>query len=126
MSDGETPEKDAKTGRFKSGNIGGPGRPRGARNKLTELFLKDLLGAWETKGAEAIQRVIEEKPSDFLKIVAGLMPQKVEVSRPEGEMTDAELADALDKLDGLLAFAKSAGGHAGSADGGEGTSRTTH
>lgn len=59
---------------FKPGN---PGRPKGARNKLGEKFLEDMLAAWEDKGIGAIERVIIERPQDFLKVVASILPKEI-------------------------------------------------
>lgn len=101
MSD-KKPEKDDKTGRFLTGNIGG-GRPKGARAKLGELFLEDMLTAWESKGAAAIHTVIEKRPQDFLKVVASLMPKDLNVNINQiGEMTDEQLLDRLRKLDATI------------------------
>ena len=46
--------------RFQPGN---PGKPKGARNKLQEDFLKDILAAWEKSGSEAIDAMIADKLS---------------------------------------------------------------
>ena len=57
-------------GRYLKGIAGGPGRPAGSRNKLTEEFLGDLHAAWHEQGREAIDRVVAERPEVFLAIVA--------------------------------------------------------
>jgi hypothetical protein len=57
-------------GRYLKGIAGGPGRPPGSRNRLTEDFLGDLHAAWLERGREAIDRVIDERPEAFLGIVA--------------------------------------------------------
>ena len=57
-------------GRYLKGMPGGPGRPRGSRNKLTEDFFADLHAAWKEHGRAAIYRVIAERPEAFLAIVA--------------------------------------------------------
>ena len=45
-------QRDAKSGRFLTGSNGGPGRPRGSRNLLSEDFLRDLHKEWEMSGNE--------------------------------------------------------------------------
>ena len=43
-------------GRYLKGIAGGPGRPPGSRNRLTEDFLGDVHAAWLERGREAIDR----------------------------------------------------------------------
>ena len=57
-------------GRYLKGIAGGPGRPAGSRNRLTEDFLGDLHTAWQEHGRDAINRVVTERPEVFLAIVA--------------------------------------------------------
>src|SRR3954463_15693469 len=72
-------KRDTKTGRFQPGNNGG-GRPRGSRNKLGERFLNDLVDAWDTHGATALQTCAQLEPTQFCKIVAGILPRVILVS----------------------------------------------
>lgn len=100
--------RDPETGQFVKGYNGGPGRPKGSRNKLGEAFLQDMHAAWEAKGVEAINRVIEERPQDFLKVVAGILPKEMNVNVKDiDSMTDeqldghiSQLAAAIDRLEG--------------------------
>lgn len=92
------PEKDAETGRFVTGNIGG-GRPKGARNKLGEAFLQDMLADWEEHGVKVIQTVRAEKPDVYLKTVASILPQQLNVKvEPFEEMTDEQLRKHAERL----------------------------
>lgn len=59
---------------FKPGN---PGRPKGARNRLGEAFLEDMLAAWTEKGPAAIEAVLRDRPQDFLKVVASILPKEI-------------------------------------------------
>jgi hypothetical protein len=69
--------RDASSGRFITGNNGG-GRPRGARNRLSEVFLENLLSEWERSGQEALRKCATDEPAQFCKIVANLMPAKID------------------------------------------------
>jgi hypothetical protein len=85
---------------WKPGQSGNPaGRKKGFRNRLGEAFLQDMLSAWEANGKAAIDRVIEERPHEFIKAVAGILPKDVNI-RTEAvqELSDDELAAALAAL----------------------------
>lgn len=99
----DRPEKDPKTGRFLPGNSGFGGKPKGARNKLGEAFLEDLLASWEANGPSVITRVIEEKPEQYLKVVASLMPRDLNVNMNQmDDMTDDQLIKRIRTLDAAI------------------------
>ncbi len=60
--------------RFKEGN---PGRPKGSRNKLGEAFIQALHESFQEHGPETIERVRLERPDQYLKVVAAVIPQEV-------------------------------------------------
>ncbi len=96
-------EKDPETGRFLTGNSGG-GRPKGSCNKLGEQFLEALAQDFTAHGQEAIVACREEKPTEYVKVVAGLLPKELLVRKdPVDEMSDKEISDALDILRGIVA-----------------------
>jgi len=87
---------------FEPGKSGNPaGRPLGTRNKVAEDFIKAIADDFGTYGASVIERVRQEKPEVYLRVIAGLVPQKFDV---EGRLTlntstkeqrDAAVAAAL-------------------------------
>lgn len=109
MADG----RDEKTGQFLKGFSGGPGRQKGSRNKLGEDFLQKLQADFEAHGKEAIEVVRAERPADYLKVVASLLPKQVEIKEGAFDGVNDE------QLAAIVAAARSA---LGLIDGGsEGT-----
>jgi hypothetical protein len=62
-------------GRFLMGNIGGPGRPKGSRNKLAQEFIDACYDSWQTHGAAALDRMATETPAKYCALMANLIPQ---------------------------------------------------
>ena len=90
--------------RFKPGQSGNPaGRPRGARSKLGEDFLKAIQEDFAAHGVEAIQRVRTERPDVYLKVVASILPResKLTIDDKKRDATDWTRAE-------LVAFLNSA------------------
>jgi hypothetical protein len=86
----ETTEPKQVGTQFKPGQSGNPkGRPKGARSKLGEAFLNELLADFGKGGTEAIVKVREERPQDYLKVIASILPK--ELSGLEGEPIVAEI-----------------------------------
>ena len=90
-------DKDEK-GRFITGNNGG-GRPMGARNKLSEQFIHDIYASWQAHGKAAIREMIETKPSEYVKVVASLLPKELNIDHSGLEdLTDKQLVQRLKAL----------------------------
>lgn len=77
--------------RFQPGNPGGPGRPKGSRNRLSETFLDALYTDFQANGVEAIAAARAESPLGYVRVIAGLLPQKLEVNRGATDVSDDEL-----------------------------------
>jgi hypothetical protein len=77
---------------FKPGNPGGPGRPKGSRNKLGEAFLEALCDDFKEHGVQAIIDMRQESPKDYVKVVASTLPSQLNVKVSEwDELTDEQL-----------------------------------
>jgi len=83
-----------KSGSEWSGNRAG--RPKGSRNKLGEDFLTKLQADFAEHGEKTIQQVREERPHEYLKVVASILPKELNVrSDALTEMSDEDLAAIL-------------------------------
>ena len=77
----DTGEKQTKPHLFKPGQSGNPqGRPKGSRNKLAEEFLTDLLASWRENGKTVLAAAAYEKPAEYARMVASLLPKDVNVT----------------------------------------------
>jgi hypothetical protein len=85
---------------FEKGRQKTGGRARGARNKLSQAFLEAFAADFEEHGAEVIKIVRIEKPSEYLKTAAYLMPKEFEIT----ETHLMEIPD--DELDSFIEFAR--------------------
>jgi hypothetical protein len=99
----ESGEKRDEAGRFivppKS-----PGRPVGARNKLGEAFIQALHDSFEQHGPDTIETVRVEKPDQYLKVIASLLPKEHTLNINDAEsLTDDELAERIRSLASAIA-----------------------
>lgn len=102
--------RDVKTGRFLPGNSGFGGRPKGARSKLGEQFLSDLQSDWQANGKEAIEKVREKRPHEYLKVIASILPKELTVKiDPIEELTDEQLEHSVRLLADALGLAPGSG-----------------
>jgi hypothetical protein len=81
--------------RFQPGNPGGPGRPQGSRNKLSEAFLDALYRDFQVNGVDAVASARAESPLGYVRLIASLLPQRLEIERLAPAMTDDELLQVL-------------------------------
>ncbi len=86
------------SGRFLTGNIGG-GRKKGARNKLTEMFVTAVADDFAEHGAGALSNLRATDPASYLKIVAQFVPRELVLQRERepdfADMTTEELNEVF-------------------------------
>ncbi|MES3084959.1 DUF5681 domain-containing protein [Sphingomonas faeni] len=91
--------------KFEPGKSGNPaGRPAGARAKLGEAFVAELLADFLKYGRDAIERVRAEKPDQYLKVIASLLPKDINLSTApsDEDLTDDELRQRIRELDASI------------------------
>jgi hypothetical protein len=81
-------------GCFQKGNVGGPGRPKGSRNKLQESFLDALYKDFTANGEAAIKAMRENDPAAYSRVIASLVAKEsvVDVTIREVESLSDEQA----------------------------------
>ena len=100
----KTPERQLpaalEANKWQPGQTGNPtGRPKGSRNKLGEAFLSAMHEDFVEHGAQVIEQVRIEKPDQYLKVVASILPQQLNVNvQPFDEMSDDQLRKHAESL----------------------------
>ena len=63
-------------GRFLPGHANCGGRPKGERNRLAESFFQDLNEVWQKRGLTALEKLVEQDPVTFARLIGSLMPKQ--------------------------------------------------
>ena len=84
---------------FEKGRLKTGGRAKGAKNRLSHAFLTALAEDFEQHGVEALKIARVEKPVEYIRIVAGLMPKELEIMDSRlSDLSDEELDVFIAKL----------------------------
>src|SRR5262245_11712548 len=81
------------------------GRMKGARNKLQADFLYALQREFEQHGEATIRIVRCERPVEFLKVIASILPKELEISDGSRlrELSNEQLDSIIEFISGRLA-----------------------
>jgi Family of unknown function (DUF5681) len=91
---------------WKPGQSGNPkGRPIGNRNKLNEKFILALHDDFVEHGREVIEKVREDKPDIYLKVIASILPRELHFKNESAfdGMTNDQLDEILGSVRAILA-----------------------
>jgi hypothetical protein len=78
----------------------GSGRAKGARNRISAAFLTALAADFEEHGEAAIKIMRVERPTEYCKVIASILPKEFEITENKlVEMDDSE-------LDAIIEFAR--------------------
>ena len=94
-----------RSNQFKPGhNIKG-GRPKGSRNKLAQRVFDDIFRHWNEpaggdlcKGQAALELLYREKPGEYLKLTASVLPKEFVFENAVTELDDDELDRMIEML----------------------------
>jgi len=79
------------------------GDPARVREQLGRAFLKAIADDFVHNGKKAIETVREERPHDYVRLVAALLPKEFPCNPGIEDMTDDELARALTEIRSTIA-----------------------
>ena len=84
---------------FEKGRPKTGGRAKGAKNRLSHAFLTALAEDFEQHGVETLKIARMERPVEYVRIVAGLMPKELEIMDSRlSDLSDEELDVFIAKL----------------------------
>ena len=94
-----------RSNQFKPGhNIKG-GRPKGSRNKFAQRVFDDIFRHWNEpaggdlcKGQAALELLYREKPGEYLKLTASVLPKEFVFENAVTELDDEELDRMIEAL----------------------------
>jgi hypothetical protein len=83
---------------------GSPGRPKGARNRLASRVFEDIFAHWCTpaapgselcKGQEALETLYKERPGEYLRLTASVLPKEFVFENVVADLDDDQIDDLL-------------------------------
>jgi hypothetical protein len=89
-------------GQFQLGH--GGGRPKGARNRLAAQVFEDILRHWcepaapgsdMCKGQEALETLYKEKPGEYLRLTASVLPREFIFENVTSDLDDEQIDELL-------------------------------
>ena len=114
---------------WKPGQSGNPaGRPKGSRHKLSEDYFKALAEDFENHGKDSIAKMREDRPGDYIRVIASLVPKDLNLNVNEYDhLTDEQIYERYRTLQAEIATYLPDGSDGGSVEaGGQNQKKTEH
>jgi hypothetical protein len=132
MPEKAEPRKNAADKREDGMPVGTPfqkgngGRPKGSRNALGEAFLEAMHEDFQEHGKSVIATVRAEKPDQYLKVIASILPKDLNVNVNNlNDLSDDELRSRIRDLETVIRPFLTGEAMAGTEVGGGGVSRAS-
>jgi hypothetical protein len=77
---------------------GSPGRPKGARNKLSARVIDDILKHWSENGAAALDITFKEKPAEYVRAVLSVLPKEFVFDNSLADLGDEQIDEILEAI----------------------------
>jgi hypothetical protein len=94
-----------RSNQFKPGHSIKGGRPRGSRNKLAQRVFDDIFRHWNEpaggelcKGQAALELLYRERPGEYLRLTASVLPKEFVFENAVTELDDDELDRMIEML----------------------------
>ena len=91
---------------FVPGQSGNPaGRPKGSRHRISEAFVAALCEDFQAHGVAVIARVRTEKPDQYLKVIASILPKDLNLKTTDdtfADISDERLEQMIQMLDDAI------------------------
>lgn len=84
---------------FQPGQPKQGGRARGVKNRLSYAFMTALVEDFEQHGADAIKICRVERPNEYLRVIAHLMPKELDITTSHiQEISDDDLTGYIEYI----------------------------
>lgn len=81
---------------FEKGQSGNPaGRPKGARHKLSQDFIRVLAEDFAEHGVSVIAKLRDDNPAAYAKTIAGVLPKIIELEDEDDDSGGKPITGAL-------------------------------
>jgi hypothetical protein len=74
------------------------GRPLGSKHRLAESFIRALAESFQQYGPETLERVRQDDPATYLRLVAYLLPKEIKIQPDQQELSSLTAEELQDEI----------------------------